>query len=47
MQTTEMDARLEEFRKRLLSHRLLVTPVDIQFERQRMDMLLEKDEEVV
>ncbi|GFR66919.1 hypothetical protein ElyMa_000240300 [Elysia marginata] len=40
-----MDARLDEFRKRLLSQRMLVTNVDIQFERQKMNMLLEKDEE--
>ncbi|GFO18319.1 proline and serine-rich protein 3 [Plakobranchus ocellatus] len=42
--SSDMDARLEEFRKRLLSHRMFVTPSDIQFERQRMDMLMEKDE---
>ncbi|RUS79819.1 hypothetical protein EGW08_012418 [Elysia chlorotica] len=45
--SSEMDARLEEFRKRLMSHRMLVTPVDIQFERQKMALLLEKDEETV
>ncbi|CAL1527677.1 unnamed protein product [Lymnaea stagnalis] len=41
----DIDPRLEEFRKKLLTQRALVTTEDIQYERQRMAMLLDDDEE--
>uniref|UniRef100_A0A0B7AFQ7 Uncharacterized protein n=1 Tax=Arion vulgaris TaxID=1028688 RepID=A0A0B7AFQ7_9EUPU len=39
--TELLDSRLEEFRHKILSQKALVTHEDIQFERQRMDMLLD------
>ncbi|KAK6975674.1 hypothetical protein BgiMline_022050 [Biomphalaria glabrata] len=39
-----LDPRLEEFRKKLLSQKALVTKEDIYFERQRMAMLLDDED---